>query len=285
MMLVIEGEGSGIVRIVELSNHPVEMLDRERDRRALVEQQQQEHYEHELARHDALVEQAREVREQARASWRLWRWLGLTWELWMVEGQSPRPPVALAGTREEAKVSAGARAERAVADRLAGALGEEWVLLCGYRNRRGEVDQLLIGPGGFFAIEIKYRNATVHCDGDSWWFEKYDRYGNRVGEGWITDRRGRSPSWQLREPVGELQEFLARRGQPTRIKPIVLLTHARSELGSMQNLTVDVATSPDYVLELASASQNALDAQQCAAIEQLIIQDHAFHANRRPQRA
>jgi hypothetical protein len=274
-----------IVRIVELSNHPVEMLDHERDRRALAEQQQQEAYEHELARHRASFEQAREVREQARTNWRLWRWLRCTLKLWMLESESPQPPAVLAGTREEAKVSAGARAERAIADRLARSLGEEWVLLCGYRNRRGEVDQLLLGPGGFFAIEIKYRNATVHCDGDSWWFEKYDRYGNRVGEGRITDRRGRSPSRQLREPVAELQEFLARRGQPTRIKPIVLLTHARSRLGSMRNLTVDVATCPEYVLEVAAASQNALDAERCAAIERLIIQDHAFHANRRPQRA
>jgi len=36
------------------------------------------------------------------------------------------------------------------------------------RPRRGEIDHLLLGPLGLFAIEVKSINATVHIDGDRW---------------------------------------------------------------------------------------------------------------------
>jgi hypothetical protein len=190
----------------------------------------------------------------------------------------------LIDVHEQAKVTAGVHGEQAVIDRLALAFDDHWVALCGYRNRRGEIDQLLVGPGGIFAIEIKYRNAKVHCDGDNWSFEKYDRYGNCVEEGWITDRRGRSPSVQLNEPVRELEEFLARRGQSASVTPIVLLTHPYSQLGSTRDLTVYVSTDASYVSQLAAAAPHAFDLTRCAAIEQLIVHDHVFHERRRRSR-
>ena len=55
-----------------------------------------------------------------------------------------------------------------VATELGRALDDGWTLLRGYRNRRGEIDQLLLGSRGLFAIEVKNLNATVHVDGDRW---------------------------------------------------------------------------------------------------------------------
>jgi hypothetical protein len=276
------------MRIVELSNHPSDMLDWQQDRRAHAEREQQQAHERAVAEHDARVEQARAAREQARAARSWWTWLRRTFALWGLENQAPRPPPPVpADLREEAKLAAGMAGEQKVARHLGEALAEEWTLICGYRNRGGEIDQLLVGPTGIVAIEVKHRNATVHCDGDSWRFEKFDRYGNHVGEGRITDRRGRSPSEQLRAPVRELEGFLSRQGAAVQITPVVLLTHSRSRLGSTQDLTVHVATNLDYVLELAAAKPRVLDAERCKALEQLIIRDHAFregHRRRRPTR-
>lgn len=39
-------------------------------------------------------------------------------------------------------------------------LDDAWVLIKGYKNPRGEIDYLLLGPGGLFAVEVKYVNAT-----------------------------------------------------------------------------------------------------------------------------
>ena len=63
---------------------------------------------------------------------------------------------------------------------LARLFDDRWTLVGGYRNAKGELDQLLVGPNGLMAIEIKFINGRVSCDGDRWWRDKYDRYGNLV---------------------------------------------------------------------------------------------------------
>jgi hypothetical protein len=183
---------------------------------------------------------------------------------------------------QEQILTAGMTGEEMVASALGRALGDEWILLRGYRNRGGEIDQILLGPRALIAIEVKHRNATVYCDGDDWRFDKYDRYGNRVEQGRIADKRGRSPSVQLNEPASALEAFLHSRGQPVSIQRVVLLTHPRSELGSHRNLTVHVSTSTNYVISLLSGgSQPTFGKAQEAEIERLIVRDHKFHDAKR----
>jgi len=43
---------------------------------------------------------------------------------------------------------AGIAGEQLVATELGRVLDDDWTLLRGYRNRRGEIDQLLLGPRG-----------------------------------------------------------------------------------------------------------------------------------------
>jgi len=307
------------LRSVELSNHPGTMLERERGRlerewerrewenerrfaeeRARVEQHNEEArsaYEAELAQHGESIERLREERDAVRAKRRWGKWVRGGLRLSMAKRNAPRPPLPLpkpappprlqpTSTGQTAKLTAGMQSEQDVADSLSGALGDEWVMLRGYRNRRGEIDQLLLGPAGLIAIEIKYRNATVYCSDDKWRFEKYDRYGNRVEDGWIEDRKGRSPSQQLGEPTVQLEEFLASRGQPTTFRRVVLLTHPNSKLGSFESesMTVDVATYAGYVLELIDESDAALEPGRLDEIERLIVQDHAYHEKQPPRR-
>jgi len=164
--------------------------------------------------------------------------------------------------------------EAALARHRARVLGDDWTLLRGYRNRGGEIDHLLLGPRGIVAIEGKHRNATVHCDGDNWRFEKYDRYGNLVERGEICDRGGRSPSVQLNEPADLLEEFLRSRGRPVSIQRVVLFTHPRSKLGNRSHPTVHIATSTTYIINLLNGSPPELDAEQLARLERLIVRHH-----------
>jgi hypothetical protein len=151
----------------------------------------------------------------------------------------------------------------------------------GYRNRRGEIDQLLLGPSGLFAIEIKNLNATVHVDGDRWRADKYDNYGNLVEQRVIADRKGRSPSVQLNEPADALEQFLHARSQPVAIQRLVVLTHHKSRLGRCRNLTVRLGVSPGFVLAVAGQPDARLNARQCADIVRLIRHDHEFNAKAR----
>jgi hypothetical protein len=254
-------------------------------RRADLERAQSQ-YEAELAQHHKDVDDLRDRRDQARAQRRWWLWLRCSLSIWGQGARAPSPPFLATGSNHaEDILTAGMGGEQAVADEFSYVLDDAWTLLRGYCNRSGEIDHVLLGPRGMFAIEVKHRNATVYVDGDSWEFEKYDNYGNLVEQGWIEDRRGRSPSVQLNQPASELERFLRSRGQPITVGRIVILTHPKSELGDFRNPTVDVvATSTDDVLNYLDNSPIVFGSQQLGKLEQLIVRDHRFHEARRSPR-
>jgi len=265
------------VRVVELSNHPGQMLSEIRGRRQTAEQQERSRYERATARHQARVERARRARDQARARHQWLSWLRLALAVRRERRQAPRPPAQRAPgstTDREEILAAGLAGEELVATGLNGKLDDEWTLIRGYRNRRGEIDHVLLGPRGVVAMEVKYRNATVRCDGDDWRFDKYDNYGNLVEQGQLADGRGRSPSVQLNEPADALEDLLGSRGYRVPVQRVVLFTHPRSRIGSCRRATVHVATSPDYVLDLIGGAAPSLTAGQLSAMRHLIERDH-----------
>jgi hypothetical protein len=176
---------------------------------------------------------------------------------------------------------AGITGEQQVAADLGHVLGDDWVMVRGYCNRRGEIDHLLLGPPGLIAIESKHLNATVTCDGDDWRFEKFDRYGNLVERGSLGDKRGRSPSVQLNEPADMLREFLSTRGSKVSILRVVLLTHPNSKLGKCRNATVHIGTSSRMLARQFADMPPVVGAAQRAKLEELIARDHRYHEERR----
>ncbi len=272
---------------VELSNHPGDMLGQAERQRLAAGKHALSVHEDALIRYRARVQATRVKRDRARAQHRWWAWLRLAVSGWKEKRGVPRPPIPAAGhTGTEEKLLAGIAGEQQVAVELGRALDDEWTLLRGYRNRRGEIDHLLLGPQGLFAIEVKNLNATVHVDGDRWRADKYDNYGNLVEQRTIADRTGRSPSAQLNEPADDLERFLRERGRPVAIQRVVILVHRRSRIGTdpnARNLTVRVATSPDYLLTLinGASGQKPLTDKQRTGIRRLIQQDHALHDKHR----
>jgi Nuclease-related domain len=270
------------MRVVELSNHPGDMLNDVSQRRAAARSRALSGYEDALIQYRARVQTIRVKRDRARSQHKWWTWLRLSFGVWAEKRRVPRPPVIEPGlTDTEEKIRAGIAGEQLVAAELGRALGDDWTLLRGYRNRRGEIDDLLLGPRGLFAIEVKNINATVYIDGDRWRADKYDNYGNLVEQRPIADRKGRSPSEQLNEPADELERFLHERGQRVVVRRVVVLTHRRSKLGQSRNPTVMVGTSTGYVLSFVHDAGDELDDSDRAQIERLIRRDHDFYASRR----
>jgi hypothetical protein len=259
------------LRTVTLSDHPAELLAdavSERQRGSAAQQ--------------AALDDARKRRDQAWAQRRWFRWLRLNFTVRGAARELARQRLSAGQpTGREDSIRAGRAAEQRVADDLGRALNADWTLFRGYRNRRGEIDGLLLGPGGLFAYEVKYHNATVHINGDNWQSEKFDRYGNQVSErAPMTDRRGRSPARQLSEPAAALADWLAKRGHPVEVTPVVLLTHERARIGSIRHPTVDVETSTQALLRLAQQAPSAVNAHQRAVIAQIIRDDHRHHERR-----
>ena len=274
------------MRVIELSNHPGDMLHDVSLRRQATQRRAQAGYEHALIQHQARVQVIRVQRDRARQNRRWWTWLRLIFAVWTEQRRAPRQQLPSAGdTDTEEKIRAGIAGEQLVATELGRALDDDWTLLRGYRNRRGEIDHLLLGPRGLFAIEVKNLNATVQIDGDRWRADKYDNYGNLVEQHPITDRKGRSPSQQLNESADELERFLHERGQQVTVQRLVILTHRRSRLGPTKNPTVNVGTSTAYLLTLVHAGPNGPaelnGPAQRAELARLIRRDHDFHERTR----
>jgi hypothetical protein len=271
------------MRVVSLSDHPAAMLRDAQRRRLAAERDAGLAYQDVLAGHGERVARARATRDGARAQHRWGAWLRGVFAVRRLRRETPPIAAPARGpTDEEAKLAAGMEGERLVETALAAVLDDEWVLLRGYRNRGGEIDHLLIGPRGVFAIEGKHRNATIDCDGDRWVATKYDRYGNQVEDPVpMTDRRGRSPSEQVNEPASVLQDFLHRRGHSVTITRIVALTHPRARIGNCTGLTVHITTSIRQVTDLLNSSPAALTPAQRADLEQLITRDHRSRSRRR----
>jgi len=269
------------MRVVELSNHPRAMLREIRQRPGAAERRDAARYEAALAQHRERVREAERARDQARAGHRWWAWLRGVLAARRARRRAPEPPRATGPSADQQEIlMAGIKGEQLVASGLGRVLNDEWTLIRGYRNRRGEIDHLLLGPRGLIAIEGKHRNALVHCAGDRWWFTKFDKYGNEVEHGEMADNRGRSPSQQVNEPASALEDFLRARGHPVAIQRVVLLTHPRSRLGDCVRPTVHVATTTGQVIGMLDDSTTALPEPERAQVERLIIRDHRFHASK-----
>jgi len=273
------------MRTIELSNHPRDALRLARERRAASGQQDRAAFAQAAARHQLLTDRAIAGRDRARREGRWLGWLRGTLAVRRLRRLAPVPPPD-AGTktdREEA-LRAGIAGEQQVAADFGRALGDDWVLIRGYCNGGGEIDHLLLGPPGLIAIESKHRNATVHCDGDAWRFEKFDRYGNLKEHGAFADRRGRSPSVQLNQPADQLAEFLSSRGARVSLMRVVLLTHPNSKRGTCSKPTVHIAFSATALARELDDMPPVLGSAQRARLEDLICRDHRYHEGRRKKR-
>ena len=203
----------------------------------------------------------------------------------------PPLPIRESAGEEDRVWQAGNEGENRVSAYLSSRLDHDWTLISGYRGRAGEIDQILVGPSGVCAIEVKNNNGTIFVEGDTWKLNKYDRYGNFLPSEsgkLVQDRGGRSPSAQVNGAVDPLEEFLSKRNQVERISRSVILVHDRAKIGSVNQQTVDyIATLRQMKIERLFPDTNArLDPASAASVVQHIQRDHEFHKKRskRPRR-
>ena len=260
------------MRVEVLSDHPGDLLaEAVRDRGRP------------MGRADGIAAKLSRERDKARAERQWLTWVRLIFAVRRAQRAARRQQVMSAPpTNREQALRAGGDAEDRVADDLSAVLADEWLLFRGYRNNRGEIDGLLLGPRGLFAYEVKYVNATVDIKGDDWWAAKFDKYGNQVeSRAPMTDRGGRSPSRQLNDPASALADWLRRRGHQASIKRIVLLTHHNAQVGTSSGATVQVVKSAQGLLRMVERAPVTLRAGQQAEIAELIRSDHHHFAERR----
>lgn len=177
------------------------------------------------------------------------------------------------------QVAAGKQGEDELAAGL-GPLSDEWLLFRGYRNRRGEIDGLLVGPGGVWAVEVKRMAIHLAVDGTSWTYRRLDR-----STGLATDGGGRTWAREVGDPADALAGWLASQSAEAPVRTAVLILHPRATIDRSVNPGVDLlATDTSALLRLAVAAPRILDAARRATVEDLIRRDHAHDQQRRQNR-
>ena len=261
------------MRVEELSNRPAAQL--RRTEFAIAEQQRS------AIGHERAVWELRIVHDRSR-TW--WQWVTLLRhrrEERAFRKRAPRADRTL--PHRLAQQQAGVDAEERVTQDLR-VLSDEWTAFRGYANRHGEVDHVLVGPRGVWAIEVKGRGIRVNVTGDDWWFDKFDRYGNLVERGALSDRGGRNWGRQVTEAADDLERFFRSRGAKVTVRTAVVVVHERAELGIQRDLRVDaLSIGTDGLLRRIAEEPERLDAPTRSRIIALIRRDHQFHAGRRAQ--
>ncbi len=286
-MFPLESTEIGAMKQIMLSDHTG-------DQKLQAKQQREDDYAARMAAYRLDVDRKRqsieEAKERMRDTWRDRRILVLVISALQAAWRSlfgwPSEPEMQEQTREEHIWSAGGDGETKVAEFLARQLDDAWTLVSGYRNGRGEIDQILIGPTGLFTIEVKNINGTLTIDGDHWISDKYDRYGNLKKQGTIiADKGGRSPSRQLNESTDRMLEFLRKSLPSIAAVRIVVLSHERSVINRVSNPTVTPVALHAWPLSSTLSVDGVLlsDIEQSRVIE-LLQRDHAYHQKRREQR-
>ena len=164
-------------------------------------------------------------------------------------------------------------------------LTNDWTMIRGYKNRRGEVDHLLIGPAGIWAVEVKASNIRLQVDNDEWWQEKVDRRGRVMQRREASDRTGRTWGRQVTDVAKELQRHLENRGHAVTVRTAVLLMHDRASLGTIKKPGVDFVGNDHRILMSRVAEQGpGFDGDTVEALVQLIKKDHRFHERNNQQR-
>ena len=151
------------MRVTELSDHPGDMLHDVARQRQAASSRAREAHEQALIEHQAGIRTIQLKREQAHREHRWWAWLRLALAVWAANRRAPQAGATANAelTDIEQKIKAGIAGEQQVAAELGQALADDWTLLHGYRNRHGEIDHLLLGPGGLPSQQLNEPAAEL----------------------------------------------------------------------------------------------------------------------------
>lgn len=251
-------------------------------------EKEQKAYEEAMEKRNAQVEELRERLHDDLAR-RSYLSALKTWRSLVLIGNAPEPvkPEIETPTKEELKFSAGEDGERRLIDLMTDELDDRWTIIRGYKNRKGEIDCILVGPEGVFAFEVKSERGVFSRIRGEWFYDKLDRYGNVVELGVpLADKGGRGPDQQLNEPADELERFIRRRGVQTGIARVVVFSNPDAELGDVEGAKVDLVVTlrPGVLDAILEVSKGTLSPEQIKRIVELIQKDHAWHLGQKDKR-
>ena len=154
--------------------------------------------------------------------------------------------------------------EKHVISLLQSTLSDKYYLINGlhFQDRRGDIDHVVLGPNGIFAIETKNWNGKISCKGDTW---------KREGKRHAT---GSGPSEQAKKNAGRVRHVIeGSRRFPfsVRVEPIVVFTNDHAEL-RITNPTVAILRLqqlPSYIMSYQNQNHSYSREYSAEQLEQI----------------
>lgn len=119
---------------------------------------------------------------------------------------------------------AGQKGEQLLQKRLEEILSDEYLAIFNYPIGDKDIDCVLLGPSGLFAIETKHHKGDIYFDDDGWHQRKTGRRGGRY-EGSLRNPRG-----QVLFGVRELKRQLEEKGVKVFVRGVVVFTNPHARL-------------------------------------------------------
>jgi hypothetical protein len=180
-----------------------------------------------------------------------------------------------------AELATGLEGEEAIPERYRSSLSDDWIIYHGFRNPT-EVDHVMVGPLGIWAIEVKNQKVRLEVDGQDWIKQNLSNAGFGYEEAPATDRGGRPWGRQASDPASALGRRLAAKGHPIRIRTAVVLVNEGAQIGSIRDPGVDLVTADLGDVDKAIGTLTTdLTAADIAAIDEIIIEQHRHFEERR----
>lgn len=180
-----------------------------------------------------------------------------------------------------AELATGLEGEEAIPERYRSSLSDDWIIYHGFRNPT-EVDHVLVGPLGIWAIEVKNQKVRLEVNGSVWTKQNLSNAGIGYEVDPATDRGGRSWGRQASDPATALGRRLAAKGHPVRIRTAVVLVNEGAQIGSIRDPGVDLITADLGDVDTAIGTPTAnLTLDDIVAIDEIIVEQHRHFEQRR----
>lgn len=148
--------------------------------------------------------------------------------------------------------------EDRVAARLAASLDGSWTILRNVRKKGigGDIDIVLVGPGGVYALEVKNWNVDLRIEGSRSFVAMGGKRKGGYGD----------PILQARNNARSLQKVLAGRGIQVPVVPVLVVAVENLELVSPEIAVWNSEDVPQEASWLPTNTRSAFDAAKVVAL-------------------
>jgi len=168
--------------------------------------------------------------------------------------------------------SIGREGEKIVRQVLSENLSDDYTVFVGVPVRNGDIDCVVVGPTGVFAIEIKHHKGQIQYNGGGWRQIKIG-HGGTAYFGSLKD-----PEKQLFTAMFDLKDYLKQKSVDVFIKGVVTFTHPETELFIEKQPENFEICKVDTLPEIIKNGKNKLSKNKISLIENAISSLKDNHA-------